>query len=149
MLRAFLAALIVANLLFFAFTRGWLDGVTGLHALGDREPERLGRQVHPESIVLLPVGAAASAQAEATTCYEAGPFGVAESTAIEAVLKTNLPAGAWSDNRSESQGVAGILVTHTYRVTSANAALAARLASLKLDASGRGFSPCVKAERPR
>ena len=40
-LRALLAVLVVANVLFFAFTRGSLDGFLGLRSLGDREPERL------------------------------------------------------------------------------------------------------------
>jgi hypothetical protein len=42
-------------------------------------------------------------------------------------------------------------VTHTYRVAAADAALAARLATLKLDAAGRGFSfsACARPERPR
>ena len=63
-LRAFLAALVVANLVFFAFTRGALDGLLGLSAIGDREPERLARQVRPQSIRLLPTSPAASAVAE-------------------------------------------------------------------------------------
>ena len=34
--------------LFFAWTHGWLDDVVGVRAGGDREPERLARQVRPE-----------------------------------------------------------------------------------------------------
>ena len=149
MLRALLLALVAANLLFFAFTRGWLDGVMGMRAIGDREPERLAKQVHPESIVLLPSGPAASAATEATACYEAGPFGSADAPAIEATLKTNLPPGSWSDNRAENPSPIGTLVSHTYRVARADPALAVKLAALKLDAAGRGFSPCAKLERPR
>jgi hypothetical protein len=157
MLRALLAVLIAANLLLFAFTHGWFDGVMGLHAIGDREPERLARQVHPELITMLPKDAAASAvaearaQAQAGSCYEAGPFSAADSAAVEATLKANLPAGSWADNRGESVSASGTQVTHNYRVASADAALATRLADLKLGVSRRGFNLCVKpaADRPR
>jgi hypothetical protein len=68
----------------------------------------------------------------------------------EAALKAVLPAGAWVDIRSESpSGGAAIVVTHTYRVGSADAATAARLAAMKLDAAGRGFSACAKPEPAR
>ena len=57
----------------------------------------------------------------------------------------------WSDNRSERSIGARTEVTHTYRIVATDAALAARLATLKLDAAGRGFSfsPCARPERPR
>ena len=44
MLRALIAALLLANLAFFAWTQGWLDSVVGVRSIGDREPERLLRQ---------------------------------------------------------------------------------------------------------
>lgn len=152
MLRALLAALIVANLLFFAFSRGSLDGFLGLRALGDREPERLTNQVRPQTIRLLPTGTAASAPADADApCYETPTFTAAEAAAVEATLAGNLPIGAWSDNRGERSIGARTEVTHTYRIVATDAALAARLATLKLDAAGRGFSfsPCARPERPR
>ena len=152
MLRALLAALIVANLLFFAFTRGWLDGVVGVSALGDREPERLARQVRPQAIRLWPVGGAASAPAidPAVPCYETPTFTAGDAGAVEAALAANLPAGAWVDNRGERNLGARTEVTHTYRVVNPDATLTARLATLRLDAAGRGFSfsPCARPERP-
>jgi hypothetical protein len=144
-----LAALVVANLVFFAFTRGYLDGLLGVRSLGDREPERLAHQVRPQSIRLLPPSPAASAVAEASTCLETPVFAVAESTAVEAVLASNLPAGAWLDIRGERVAGTRTEATHLYRVVGADAALAAKLQSLKLDASGRGFSVCAKGDRPR
>ncbi|HEY3635188.1 MAG TPA: hypothetical protein VGK95_09070, partial [Caldimonas sp.] len=93
MLRTLVAALVVANLLFFAFTLGLLDGVTGLRAIGDREPERLANQVRPETIRLLPMSAAASAPIEVPTCWETPVFGAAESVAVEAILSSTLPPG--------------------------------------------------------
>lgn len=150
MLRALLAALVVANLVFFAFTRGALDGLLGLRALGDREPERLAHQVQPQSIRLLPTTPAASAVAEATpACFETPVFGAVESAAVEAVLFANLPVGAWTDVRGERVAGARTEPTHLYRVASADAALATKLQSLKLDASGRGFSACAKVAPPR
>jgi hypothetical protein len=148
-LRALLAALVVANLIFFAFTRGALDGVFGMSALGDREPERLAHQVRPQSIRLLAASPAASAVAETTACFETPVFTAVESAAVETVLAANLPAGTWVDARSERLVGTRTEVTHLYRVASADAALATKLQSLRLDASGRGFSACAKAERPR
>ncbi len=149
MLRALLAALIVANLGFFLFTRGALDSVFGVRALGDREPERLAHQVRPQSIRLLPSTPAASAAVDTTTCFETPVFAAPESTAVEAVLVASLPAGAWTDVRGERITGARSEATHLYRVANADAALAAKLQSLKLDPSGRGFSACAKADRPR
>ena len=144
MLRALLAALVVANIVYFAYTRGALDGVFGLRASGDREPERLSNQVRPQSIRLLPLNAAASAPAEPVSCWETPAFGPAEAAAVESTLASSLPAGSWTDSRGERSVGARTEVTHTYRVSTADGALAARLSLLRLDASGRGFSPCAK-----
>jgi hypothetical protein len=98
MLRALIAALLIANLVFFAWTRGWLDGVVGVRSIGDREPERLLRQVRPELIRVLPDpgGAAAIAAApNASTCFEAGPFADTELNAAQGVAQNVLPAGSW------------------------------------------------------
>ena len=37
--------LLLANLGFFAWTQGWLDSVVSARARGDREPERLAREL--------------------------------------------------------------------------------------------------------
>lgn len=147
MLRAAVLALIAANLLFFGFTRGWLDGLFGMHARGDREPERLASQVRPASIVLL--ASASAPRAGTLACLEAGPIAAADAAAAETALKGALPAGAWVDLRSESPGPVAPTVTHIYRVSGADAATAARLATLKLDAAGRGFSACARPEPVR
>ena len=152
MLRALLVLLVIANLVFFAFSRGALDGILGLRALGDREPERLVNQVRPETIRLLPAGGAASAAPidPGVPCYETPTFTAGEAAAVEAALAANLPAGAWVDNRGERNLGTRIEATHTYRVIAPDATLTARLATLRLDAAGRGFSfsPCPRAERP-
>ena len=65
MLRALIVALLLANLAFFTWTQGWLDAVVGVRAIGDREPERLQRQVRPDLIRILPVDAGNAAANEA------------------------------------------------------------------------------------
>ncbi|MEO8924073.1 MAG: hypothetical protein ABI330_14820 [Caldimonas sp.] len=146
MLRVVAIVLLAANLLFFGFTRGWFDGLFGLSSIGDREPERVASQIRPHEIVVTPLnGRPTSSAAARGGCLEAGPIAAADASAAEAILKIALAPGAWVDNRSESMAGGSVVVTHTYRVAAADPALAARLAALKLDASGRGFSPCAKS----
>ncbi len=91
MLRLFVAALLFSNLVFYAWTQGWLDDVVGVRATGDREPERMARQVRPELIRVLPPQSAASAVAKAG-CLEAGPFAADEIGGADAALQAALPA---------------------------------------------------------
>jgi len=147
MLRGILLAVLVANLLFFGFTRGWFDGLFGLQSQGDREPERIANQVRPSSIVLMPM--ASAPPGTSGSCLESAPVAGAEAAAAEAALKAALPPGAWTDQRSESIVGSATVVTHVYRVGNADAATAARLSSLRLDSSGRGFSACARLEPGR
>jgi len=228
MLRAIVLLLIAANLLFFGWTQGWLDNLTGLRPHPEREPERLSRQVHPERITLLPPGAASAAAAASPSasaasapqrgaCLEAGPFATGASVSAIAALQSlqpPLPAGSWADvkidrpgswmlymgrfpNREvlakkedeikrtrvpyeevttpteytmgfslgrfedrasaerglEQIGLRGVrsarivelaapATLHVLRVDNADAALAAQLTALRLQALGRGFVPC-------
>jgi hypothetical protein len=145
MLRALLVAVVLANLAFFGWTEGWFDGMPGIGAHSDREPERLAQQVHPEAIVILQAGPASAPPV--ARCLEAGPLTGFDALAAENALRTALPAGAWSDIRGTGPAAT---VTHTYRVGVVDAATAARLASLKLDAAGRvGFSACARTEPAR
>ena len=148
-LRTLVAALIAANVLFFAFTRGMLDDMTGLRSIGDREPERLANQVRPQTIRLLPMSTAASAPGDLAACFETQAFGAAEAPAVETILASSLPPGTWSDIRGERSVGGRTEPTHTYRVVAADAALVARIEALKLDPTGRGFSACARVERPR
>jgi hypothetical protein len=61
MLRWTVALLLVANLAFFAWTRGWLTPVVGVGPQGDREPQRVLQQVHPERVGVLGPEAASAA----------------------------------------------------------------------------------------
>ena len=53
MLRALVVLLLAANLLFFAFDRGWLDGFAGVAARSEREPQRMTQQQTPDAVALL------------------------------------------------------------------------------------------------
>lgn len=107
MLRLLVLALIVANLGFYSWTQGWLDGVVGARAIGDREPERLARQVRPDTVQILPPESAASGVSGTTACLEAGPFNATELAAANAALKLALPNaadGSWAEVRTDTPG---------------------------------------------
>ena len=153
MLRALLALLVVANLLFFA-----------VHPRLARRRGRRERARRSRARAPFPPGAAAddsplahrqrrerAADVDAAApCYETPTFTAGDAAAVEAALAAALPAGAWIDNRGERTVGARAEVTHIYRVIGADATLTARLATLRLDAAGRGFSfsPCARPERP-
>ena len=61
MLKGLLVLLVLANAVFLAWSRGWIDGPTGVRAAGDREPERFSQQVRPELVQILPAAKSASA----------------------------------------------------------------------------------------
>lgn len=71
MLRALLVLLLLANAAFFSWTQGWLDGLTGVRAIGEREPARLQKAQTPDRISILNPQAAAALQL--TACVEIGP----------------------------------------------------------------------------
>ena len=131
-LRAAAAVLLLANVGFYAWTQGWLGDSAGR---GNREPERLERQVQPEIVRILPPAspgarprapaappAAAAEQAPAariaatnsnntgagvSACLQAGPFTPAEVGKVEAALQAALPTarGAWSNVKIETPGI--------------------------------------------
>jgi hypothetical protein len=104
MLRALVIALLIANLVFFGWSRGWLDNVVGIRARGDREPERLASQVRPDSIVILPARGKSVPAATGISCVEAGPFAPDEIAAAESALQGIAPSGSWTDVRTEKPG---------------------------------------------
>jgi len=110
MLRALVVLLLVANMLFFAWARGWLAPVLPPRA-DQREPARVAAQLRPELITVLSAGAASAAVAAASSaasaaagaasgaasepaheaegppiCLEAGPFTEAALKDAETVL---------------------------------------------------------------
>ena len=134
MLKAVVLALVLANAAFFAWTQGGLDGLVGVRSIGDREPERLARQVRPESIrIAAPQAASATPATQATPaapvtpitpaapvplaasaapvaallCLEAGPFAAASINAAENALRAAMPAAgsaSWSSIKTEVPG---------------------------------------------
>jgi hypothetical protein len=107
MLRVLLLLLVVANLLFFAWTRGALEPAWPPPGRGDREPERLAAQVRPESVVVVrpPAPGQAAAPVARSVCLEAGPLSDGEiGPAIEALNAAGLPEGSWQQERVESPG---------------------------------------------
>lgn len=105
MLRLLVVVLVLANLGFYAWTQGLLDGVVGVRPTGDREPERLSRQVHPETIRVLPPASAVMVSAAAPACLEAGPYTPAQIAAAEGALQSVLPAGSWVNVKTETPAV--------------------------------------------
>ena len=121
MLKALVLLLALANLVFFAWTQGWIDGPTGVRARGDREPERMGQQVQPELVQILPALAAKTGSAAAAlpaaapasmpappvplACLEAGPFSATEVAAAEAAVRATLPDGSWVSVKSGRPGL--------------------------------------------
>ena len=108
MLRAVLVGLILLNALFYCWTQGWLDDVVGIKAQGDREPERLARQIHPEQVIVLPpVLPASQSAAPALACLELGPLDgdAALASATQALAQAGIALGEWRDQASEQPGV--------------------------------------------
>ena len=120
-----------------------LDGILGLQSHGDREPERLANQVRPQTIRAAADGAAASAAAPSgVRAARRRRFAAARSGRGRSGARGSLPAGQLDRQpRRAHRRRDDRRSTHTYRVGNADAALtAARLATLRLDAAGRGFS---------
>ncbi len=105
MLRLLVVVLVLANLGFYAWTQGMLDNVVGARSQGDREPDRLARQVRPETIRVLPPASAVAVAEAPPACLEAGPYTPAQIAAAESVLQTVLPPGSWVDVKTETPAV--------------------------------------------
>src|SRR5690349_21298017 len=103
MLKGLLAGLLVANLLFWAWTQGALTSRTGQDPKGDREPQRVAEQRHPERIRVLAPGSLEKA-APRPVCLEAGPFTQAELSKVEGAARGALPDGSWLLIRREKPG---------------------------------------------
>ncbi|MBL8305446.1 MAG: hypothetical protein JNM33_02035 [Rubrivivax sp.] len=99
MLRAVVALLLLANLAFFAWARGWLEPVWPAPRHAEHEPQRLAAQLRPDAVIVLTPKAAtaaiAAARAAAAMCLQAGPLAEAEIPAAEAALAPlQLPEGS-------------------------------------------------------
>lgn len=109
MLRAAVLILLLANAGYFAWSQGWLH-TWGLAPLQQAEPERVARQLHPETLRIqgtLPkeapqareAGASAAADpvvaAAAGECLQAGIFDERQAEALRASV-AGFPEGSWA-----------------------------------------------------
>jgi hypothetical protein len=136
MLRSLVVFLLLANLVFYGWTQGWLAGVLGLSPDGDREPQRLLTQiesaalrVHAPTAVVTPGPAAAAPPpaAAASAAAAAQPASEAASqteTAPEPVAATEPPpicleAGPFNpvEWRSAETALRGILGDGNWTLT--------------------------------
>jgi hypothetical protein len=114
MLRLLVLLLALANIGYFAWTRGALAPL-GLVPSVQTEPQRMGTQIRPDAIRLLtpeearelensapprrPASAASdavsSADTAATECLQAGLFNEQQTAVLRTSLQSALPAGSW------------------------------------------------------
>jgi cell division protein FtsN len=129
MLRLVVLVLLLANLVYYAWTAGHLRELVPISPT-QREPERLARQVRPDLLQLDSGPAAAPAPApapqpsapapapspsatpastalagSARSCLEIGPYTEAEYTGVQAVFATALEGVDWTARREERGGV--------------------------------------------
>jgi hypothetical protein len=141
-MRTLVLVLVVVNVLLFAWNRGWIGQGSGL-AGSAREPDRLARQIAPDSVRVVTDAAGAvaapaasepaSAPADVAACLEAGPFGAVALAAAEQLL-TALAPGRWQ----RVDAGEGVLL----RVEGADDALAAQLKVLDAAVLAGGFRTC-------
>lgn len=105
MLRTLVALLLLVNALFFAWTQGWLDPITGSHANSGREPQRMQLEQQRERLSILSPQAATALQQP--VCLEFGPYASDESLrgAQAALERLGLTPAAWQVDSSEQPGV--------------------------------------------
>lgn len=140
MLRLALVALLLANVLFFGWVRGWFAPSLMPPQDADREPQRVAAQVNPASVRVVSAGAVAPAgPAAALRCMEAGPFTEPALAAAEAALaQAGIAATAYA--REPGVGGGGSML----RFARADAALRAQLIGLGTSqpALASGFRFC-------
>lgn len=105
MLRTLVALLLLANALFFAWTRGWLDPLLGVGPDAGREPQRLQHEQQSQRVALLSPQAASALQQP--VCLEFGPYASDESlrAAQSALERLGLAAASWQVDSGEQPGV--------------------------------------------
>ena len=148
MLRTLLFIVLAANLLFFAWVRGWLAPLADAPVHGEREPGRLATQVRPDAIVVLsPKAASAAVSAaraasmaagEAELCVEAGPLALAEVAAAESLLvQAGVPRDTWDQRKAEAGNP-----TLWLRIERAPLPLREQLRGIKLGSGEAQFGAC-------
>ncbi len=89
MLRGLLLVLVLANLAFFSWSRGWLAPVWPAPRAGEREPERLTQQVRPQSVTVLTAAEAGAAAAAAAAVPFPASASAADPASAPQVAATN------------------------------------------------------------
>ena len=137
MLRVLVVLLLLANLIFFGWARGWFAPGWPPPRHGEREPERVAAQVRPELITVLPPPAASAAilaaRAASEMCLEAGPFDAAAMGAAE----TALAGAGFPETSSERQPAPPPSTLAWLRVPRADSEQQSRLLALPT-----AFRPC-------
>ncbi len=101
MLRTLVILLLLANVVYFAWSQSLLQGL-GLGPLRQGEPQRIAGQISALSVRVLPaqevkqLEATLAAQAARKECLAAGPFNVAEAEQLEQRLRNLLPPSAYA-----------------------------------------------------
>jgi hypothetical protein len=138
-LRALLLVLVLANVLWWGWSRGHLPAGLLPWPRDDvqREPQRLAQQVHPERVQVLPAG---PLPPPATACLQAGPMTAGQAGETEfALAAAGFPDGSW-ERTEDADGV-------RLRVPAADAAQQAALAALAASA-GRDAAEAVPSDAP-
>ena len=111
MLRLLILVLLLANLLYFAWSQGQLAGL-GYAPATQSEPQRLQNQVKPAAVRVLsaqeaqvlnqpatsaaPTPSATASAANAFVCLAAGVFSPEQAARLRTALEQNLPTGSWA-----------------------------------------------------
>lgn len=105
MLRALALTALIANLGFFAWTQGYLTTL-GLPPLGagEREPQRLQRQVSPETIVILNPSVSIGRQGASASSGPSSPASATDGSSTASPSGNAGAAGAAGDNRPARDG---------------------------------------------
>lgn len=90
MLRPLVVMLLAANIGFWAWSQGALDGLTGVPHDSDREPQRLAAQIAPERLEILRTELPASAASAASAAH--GAASAASATAATAIAAASSAA---------------------------------------------------------
>lgn len=141
MLRLLALLLLLANLLYFGWTLGWLDAVVGIRASGDREPARLARQLRPELVRLIePAASAAAAETAASTAASASVSDTVDGAASAASAAATTAAASMP-----ASAPASAPATTAAPAPAAPASAAASAASAVAAAASATASQCLEA----
>ena len=88
MLRPLVVMLLAANIGFWAWSQGALDGLTGVPHDSDREPQRLAAQIAPERLEILRTELPASAASAASAAHGAASAAAATAAAATAAASS-------------------------------------------------------------